>query len=93
MSMAAHWLQYFICISNSKEDRITEYVDHLQEHFENPVNIWDGSYMPRLWFRFRIKKRNYRKIFISNIFMKKIKNGGIKNIQILKISTFLTVNH
>jgi len=36
----------YISISGSKEDRIIEYVDHLHEHFFDPVNIKNGSYMP-----------------------------------------------
>jgi L-fuconate dehydratase len=36
----------YICISSSLENRITEYVDHLHEHFIDPVVIKDGSYMP-----------------------------------------------
>ncbi len=36
----------YISISCSKEDRIIEYVDHLHEHFLDPVIIKDGSYMP-----------------------------------------------
>ena len=36
----------YICISGSLENRITEYVDHLHEHFVDPVVIQNGSYMP-----------------------------------------------
>jgi L-fuconate dehydratase len=36
----------YICISGTLENRITEYVDHLHEHFINPVIIKDGNYMP-----------------------------------------------
>jgi L-fuconate dehydratase len=36
----------YICVSASLEDRITEYVDHLHEHFEHPVVIRDGRYVP-----------------------------------------------
>ncbi|TMU51056.1 L-fuconate dehydratase [Flagellimonas algicola] len=36
----------FIAISGSLEDRIIEYVDHLHEHFLDPVKIKDGCYMP-----------------------------------------------
>ena len=36
----------YIAISGSKEDRIIEYVDHLHEHFFDPVIIKDGAYMP-----------------------------------------------
>ena len=44
--MAAHLAAIdYICIANTTEDRITEYVDHLQQHFVNPVNIINGSYV------------------------------------------------
>jgi len=36
----------FISISASLEDRIIEYVDHLHEHFLDPVSIKNGAYMP-----------------------------------------------
>ena len=36
----------YIGISASTEDRIIEYVDHLHEHFFNPVTIRNGRYMP-----------------------------------------------
>jgi L-fuconate dehydratase len=36
----------YICVSASLEDRILEYVDHLHEHFVDPVRIEDGHYMP-----------------------------------------------
>ena len=36
----------YICVSASLEDRILEYVDHLHEHFLDPVTIQDGRYMP-----------------------------------------------
>ncbi|MDC6366908.1 MULTISPECIES: L-fuconate dehydratase [Flavobacteriaceae] len=36
----------YICISGSLEDRIIEYVDHLHEHFLDPVKIKNGAYMP-----------------------------------------------
>jgi L-fuconate dehydratase len=35
----------YIVISGSLEDRIIEYVDHLHEHFYDPVVIKNGSYM------------------------------------------------
>lgn len=38
----------FIVISGSLENRITEYVDHLHEHFKYPVTIRNGNYMPPL---------------------------------------------
>lgn len=36
----------YIYISGSLEDRILEYVDHLHEHFIDPVVIKNGAYMP-----------------------------------------------
>ncbi|GJM34956.1 MAG: L-fuconate dehydratase [Saprospiraceae bacterium] len=36
----------FIAISGSLENRIIEYVDHLHEHFHDPVVIENGHYMP-----------------------------------------------
>ena len=36
----------FIAISGSLENRIIEYVDHLHEHFLEPVVIKNGAYMP-----------------------------------------------
>jgi len=36
----------FISISGSLENRIIEYVDHLHEHFFDPVVIKNGAYMP-----------------------------------------------
>lgn len=35
----------FICISGSMEGRVIEYVDHLHEHFVDPVVIRQGMYM------------------------------------------------
>ena len=36
----------YIAISGSKENRIIEFVDHLHEHFLDPVVIKNGAYMP-----------------------------------------------
>ena len=36
----------YICVSASLENRIIEYVDHLHEHFLDPVVIREGRYMP-----------------------------------------------
>jgi L-fuconate dehydratase len=33
-------------VSASLENRILEYVDHLHEHFVDPVKIKDGRYVP-----------------------------------------------
>ena len=35
----------FIAITGKKEDRAIEFVDHLHEHFVDPVTIRDGRYM------------------------------------------------
>ncbi len=36
----------YICISGSLENRVLEYVDHLHQHFLDPVIIKNGRYMP-----------------------------------------------
>jgi L-fuconate dehydratase len=36
----------FIAISGTMEGRVIEFVDHLHEHFEEPVTIRRGRYMP-----------------------------------------------
>jgi L-fuconate dehydratase len=36
----------YIYITASLEDRIVEYVDHLHEHFVDPVVIRNGRYLP-----------------------------------------------
>ena len=36
----------YLCISGSMENRIIEYVDHLHEHFIDPVIIKNGNYLP-----------------------------------------------
>jgi L-fuconate dehydratase len=36
----------YIAVSGTLEDRVLEYVDHLHEHFEDPVVIRGGRYMP-----------------------------------------------
>ncbi len=36
----------YIAVSGSVENRIIEYVDHLHEHFVDPVQIRDGHYVP-----------------------------------------------
>jgi len=36
----------FIAVSGSLENRVIEYVDHLHEHFVDPVKIRDGRYVP-----------------------------------------------
>jgi len=36
----------YVCISGSKEGRVTEYVDHLHEHFVDPCVVRNAAYMP-----------------------------------------------
>lgn len=36
----------YICVGASLENRILEYVDHLHEHFLDPVRMQNGHYMP-----------------------------------------------
>lgn len=36
----------YVCVSASLEDRITEYSDHLHEHFVDPLVMKDGHYLP-----------------------------------------------
>jgi L-fuconate dehydratase len=36
----------YICVGASLDQRILEYVDHLHEHFVDPVRIENGRYMP-----------------------------------------------
>jgi len=36
----------YLAISGSMHDRVIEYVDHLHEHFVDPVVIRDGCYVP-----------------------------------------------
>jgi L-fuconate dehydratase len=36
----------YICVSGSLENRLLEYVDHLHEHFLDPVLMRNGRYMP-----------------------------------------------
>jgi len=36
----------YIAVSGSLENRVLEYVDHLHEHFIDPVKMQDGHYMP-----------------------------------------------
>ena len=36
----------YICVSASLDNRVLEYVDHLHEHFLDPVVIRNGRYMP-----------------------------------------------
>jgi L-fuconate dehydratase len=35
----------FVCVSGTQDDRWTEYVDHLHEHFVDPVKVAGGRYL------------------------------------------------
>jgi L-fuconate dehydratase len=35
----------YLCVSTSLENRVTEFVDHLHEHFVDPVRIVNGHYL------------------------------------------------
>jgi L-fuconate dehydratase len=48
----------YISVSASLENRITEYVDHLHEHFVYPVQIKDGRYLPPLDAGYSIEMKN-----------------------------------
>ncbi|GIK40974.1 MAG: racemase [Chloroflexota bacterium] len=47
----------YICVSASLEGRIIEYVDHLHEHFIDPVTIRNGCYMPPMRPGYSIEMR------------------------------------
>lgn len=34
----------YVCVSGSMDGRMIEYVDHLHEHFENPIVVTEGRY-------------------------------------------------
>lgn len=36
----------FVAVSGTKEDRMIEFVDHLHEHFVDPVDVHSGAYWP-----------------------------------------------
>lgn len=36
----------YVCVSAKLTDRVLEYVDHLHEHFETPVTMRNGHYLP-----------------------------------------------
>ena len=36
----------YVAVGASLEDRVLEYVDHLHEHFLDPVEIKNGRYVP-----------------------------------------------
>ncbi|MGW9685723.1 L-fuconate dehydratase [Flagellimonas sp. 2504JD1-5] len=48
----------YISVSGTMENRIIEYVDHLHEHFYDPVVIKNGAYMPPTMPGFSIQMKN-----------------------------------
>ena len=48
----------YIAVSASLENRVTEYVDHLHEHFVYPVQMKGGRYMPPLDPGYSIEMKN-----------------------------------
>ena len=36
----------YVAVGASLDDRVCEYVDHLHEHFVDPVRVVDGRYRP-----------------------------------------------
>ena len=48
----------YIAVSASLENRITEYVDHLHEHFVYPVQMKGGRYMPPLDHGYSIEMKD-----------------------------------
>jgi L-fuconate dehydratase len=47
----------YLVISRSQENRMIEYVDHLHEHFLDPVTIKNGHYMPPVKSGFSIEMK------------------------------------
>jgi L-fuconate dehydratase len=44
--MVQHLAMYdFVAVSGTAADRVLEYVDHLHEHFTDPVRVTDGRYL------------------------------------------------
>jgi L-fuconate dehydratase len=35
----------YLCVAGTMDGRVIEYVDHLHEHFEDPVVVRGGRYM------------------------------------------------
>lgn len=47
----------YICVSASLQDRVIEYVNHLHEHFLDPVRIQNAHYMPPILPGYSIEMR------------------------------------
>jgi L-fuconate dehydratase len=55
----------YLCVSGSQQNRVIEFVDHLHEHFTDPVRMSHGRYMPPLQPGYSIQMKaesltNYR---------------------------------
>lgn len=48
----------YLCFSGDKSGRVTEYVDHLHEHFIHPCVIENAAYMPPLEAGFSIEMKD-----------------------------------
>ena len=74
----------YISISGSLEDRIIEYVDHLHEHFVDPVTIRSGAYMPPALpgYSIEIRKESLRKYeFPDGSVWKEMGEGVLESIK------------
>lgn len=72
----------FIAVSGSLEGRIIEYVDHLHEHFVDPVIIKNGAYMPpeQPGYSITMKKKSIEDFeFPKSIIWQKIIQSQNKN--------------
>ncbi|EJF88907.1 L-fuconate dehydratase [Bartonella tamiae] len=47
----------YLCFSGTKEGRVTEYVDHLHEHFVTPCDVRNAAYMPPMDAGFSIEMK------------------------------------
>jgi L-fuconate dehydratase len=58
----------FIAVSGTTENRVTEFVDHLHEHFMEPVVITSARYMPPIapGYSAEIKRSSRRRYQLPN---------------------------
>ena len=58
----------FIAVSGTTEDRVIEYVDHLHEHFLDPVIMKNGAYMPPIapGYSITMKEESLKKYSFPN---------------------------
>lgn len=58
----------FVAVSGTKRDRIIEYVDHLHEHFVDPVIVRDGAYVApsRPGFSAEIREETFAEFAFPN---------------------------